>query len=230
MSSHKLALFRNISGGIFYLPDKSPSITADGDLEMENGCNINAHKVIFSDSSTQNTASCVSYSFFLDIAGSSYGAATVGLKKSISLDENGTITGWPILPHATGTYFNTFGTYINGRASNWSNKPVSYGHFQASNGEITHMHINYDFTAWSGFPIYIKAINYTSGDTSAGIVLTEFDKFLVGSEYIKFDAPIKFEPNNHIGIFIEDTDNGPESGTENTGCIIEGSLLVKLKA
>ena len=45
MSSHKLVLIRNISGGIFYLPDKSPSITDAGDLEMGNGCNINAHKV-----------------------------------------------------------------------------------------------------------------------------------------------------------------------------------------
>tara|TARA_B110000027_G_C16122343_1_gene304031 strand:+ start:735 stop:878 length:144 start_codon:yes stop_codon:yes gene_type:complete len=43
--SHKLVLIRNISGGIFYLPDKSPSITDAGDLEMGNGCNINAHKV-----------------------------------------------------------------------------------------------------------------------------------------------------------------------------------------
>jgi len=192
---------------------------------------INAeNEFIFSDRSTQNTASCVSYSFFLDIAGRSYGAATVGLRRSISLDINATITGWPILPHAAGTYFNTFGSHINGPASNWSNKPVSYGHYQASKGEITHMHINYDFTAWSGFPIYIKAINYTSGDTSAGIVITEFDEFLVGSNYIKFDAPINFEPKNHIGIFIEDTGNSPETGTENTGCIIEGSLLVKLKA
>lgn len=48
--------------------------------------------------------------------------------------------------------------------------------------------------------------------------------------YIKFDTPINFEPNNHIGIFIEDTGNGPVSGSLNTGCIIEGSLLVKLKA
>ena len=192
---------------------------------------INAeNEFIFSDSSTQNTASCVSYSFFLDIAGRSYGTETFGLSRSISLDENGTITGWPILPHAAGTYFNTFGTYIRGNPDNWSNNPVSYGHFQASKGEITHMHINYDFTAWSGFPIYIKAINYTSGNTSDSIVIEPFDATLIDSKSIKFDVPINFEPNNHIGIFIEETRNGPVSGSLNTGCIIEGSLLVKLKA
>ena len=43
--SHKLLLVRNISGGLFALPDKSPTITDTGDLEMGNGCNINAHKL-----------------------------------------------------------------------------------------------------------------------------------------------------------------------------------------
>ena len=42
--SHKLVIVRE-EGGIFTLPDKSPTITAAGDLELGVGCNINAHKV-----------------------------------------------------------------------------------------------------------------------------------------------------------------------------------------
>jgi len=38
--SHKLVLVRNISGGIFTLPDKSPSITDVGDLVMSEGTKI----------------------------------------------------------------------------------------------------------------------------------------------------------------------------------------------
>ena len=38
--SHKLVLVRNISGGIFSLPDKSPSITDMGDLVMSEGTKI----------------------------------------------------------------------------------------------------------------------------------------------------------------------------------------------
>ena len=192
---------------------------------------INAQtEFIFSDNSTQNTASCVSYSFFLDIAGNSYGAATVGLRRSFYLDVSSTIRGWPILPHGAGAYYNTFGTFIRGSAFNWESKPVSYGHYQASSGKITQMHINYDFTSWEGLPVNIKAINYTDGTTSDSIVIGPFDEFLVGSRSIKFDTPVKFDANNHIGIFIEDTGNGPVSGTQDSGCIIEGSLLVKLKA
>ena len=42
--SHKLVIVRE-GGGIFTLPDKSPTITAAGDLEMGSGCNINANRV-----------------------------------------------------------------------------------------------------------------------------------------------------------------------------------------
>lgn len=192
---------------------------------------INAeNEFIFSDSSTQNTASCISYSFLLDIAGGSYGAATIGIVQPFFLDILNNIKGIPILPHGVGTYFNMYGTYINGRVSNWANKPVSYGHYQASRGEITHMEINYDFTSWEGFPIHIRAANYTNGTISDSILISEFEEFLVGSKSIKFDNPLDFENNSHIGIFIEDTGGNPIRPRIDTGCIIEGSLLVKLKA
>ena len=42
--SYRLVIVRE-GGGIFALPDKSPTITAAGDLELSSGCNINAHKV-----------------------------------------------------------------------------------------------------------------------------------------------------------------------------------------
>ena len=42
--SHKLVIVRE-GGGIFALPDKSPTITDTGDLELGDGCTINAHKV-----------------------------------------------------------------------------------------------------------------------------------------------------------------------------------------
>ena len=45
--SHKLVIVRE-GGGMFALPDKSPIITAAGDLELSSGCNINAHKVKYS--------------------------------------------------------------------------------------------------------------------------------------------------------------------------------------
>lgn len=193
---------------------------------------INAEtEFIFSDNSTQNCASCLAYSFFLDIAGQSYGAASIGLRSSITLDLNQSIIGWPILPHGAGSYFNSFGTFILGIPFNWDSKPVSYSYFQSTNGEITHMSINYDLTSWDGTEVYVRAINYTNGDISEPITLL-LNQERIGSKSIKFNTPLGFLENHHIGIYIEDRRNGdgPVVGTRNTGCIIEGSLLVKLIA
>jgi len=145
----------------------------------------------------------------------------------VDLSLPGLIFGWPVLPHGGGSYFNTFGRYINtvptrGRGN-------SYGEYLPGlatglTGEILACAINYQNNSGTSPRAYMA--NY---GPSAFSVIT-LGPIGLGSSSLEVSravgAGIPIVPGDYIGIFVEDIAGG---FTPAPTIMIEGTIYYSLK-